>query len=355
MKQIKYLSIGLSIIGIIIIYSASNVWAKFKFDNEYYFLFRQLIFFFLGLITMEVISKVDYLLYKKHANKILLLGFIGLVLVLIPGVGMVRGGARSWIGIGQFSIQPSEIMKLSLAIFTAKVLSSNNFTKFKDFIGLLLVLFLVFTIIMLQPDFGTGVVIIGGVFLVLIIAGLPIRNMILLGMAGFMGLVALIISAPYRMKRIFAFIDPWSDPLGSGFQIIQSMYALVPGGLFGYGLGGSRQKFYYLPEPQTDFIFAILTEELGLIGVILVLTLYFLLFYYIFILSIKCKDMFAKYLVLGIGTTLFVQFTINIAVVIGLMPVTGVTLPFLSYGGSSLVITLASIGILMNISKDVSR
>jgi len=282
-----YLSIILSIIGVVMIYSASRVWAEFKFNNQYYYLFRQLLFLSVGIIAMMIVSKIDYFEYFKYANHILLISFILLILVLVPGIGIIRGGARSWIGIGQFSLQPSEFVKLGLAIFTSKVLANNNFKTLKDYLGIITIIILVFFVIMLQPDFGTGVVIISSMFIVLIISGLPIGTILFTGITGFLGLVALIVSAPYRMKRIFAFINPWSDPLGSGFQIIQSLYALVPGGLYGFGIGGSRQKYFYLPEPQTDFIFAIITEELGLFGAVFILILYLLLFYLIFITAIK--------------------------------------------------------------------
>ncbi|XMB66184.1 putative lipid II flippase FtsW [Mycoplasmatota bacterium zrk1] len=352
-RKVLLLSLILSSIGVVMIYSASEIWAEFKYGNQYYYLSKQILFFAVGIIIMITVSKIHYGYYYKYANLIFFSSLIILILVLVPGIGSIRGGARSWIGVGQFSLQPSEFIKLGLAIFVAKVLANNVFKSLKDYFGLLLIIVVVFLIIMLQPDFGTGVVIVSSMVLVLIISGLPIGTIVMVGVMGFAGLVMLIISAPYRMKRIFAFIDPWSDPLGSGFQIIQSLYALVPGGLYGFGLGGSRQKYYYLPEPQTDFIFAIITEELGLLGSITILIIYLLLFYYILMISIKSNSQFGTYLSLSIGILLFMQFIINIFVVIGLIPVTGVTLPFLSYGGSSLVLTLASMGIIINIAKEV--
>ncbi len=352
-KIIFSLSIVLSIVGVVMIYSASEIWAEFKFDNKYYYLIRQSLFLSIGVLVMISLSKVHYSFYYKYSNQIFLASVFLLIIVLIPGVGLVRGGARSWIGIGQFSLQPSEFVKLGLAVFAAKVLSNNVFKSLKDYLGIIIIILIVFAIIMLQPDFGTGVVIVSAMMLLLIISGLPLGTIIMVMVLGFSGLVVLIISAPYRLKRIFAFIDPWSDPLGSGFQIIQSLYALVPGGLYGFGIGGSRQKYYYLPEPQTDFILAIITEELELIGSFTLLILYLCLFYCIFMTAIKIESLFGRYLALSIGLLLFMQFIINIMVVTGLIPVTGVTLPFLSYGGSSLVLTLASMGILMNIAKEV--
>ena len=226
------------------------------------------------------IMKIDYWVWRTYSKVILLVCFILLILVLIPGVGLVRGGARSWIGIGAFSIQPSEFMKFAMIIFLAKFLAERQklITSFKR--GLLPALsfvFLAFGMIMLQPDLGTGTVMVGTCIIMIFISGARVFHFAMFGLIGVAGFVGLIASAPYRMKRITSYLDPWSDPLGSGFQIIQSLLAIGPGGLFGLGLGQSRQKFLYLPEPQTDFIFAILSEELGFIGGSFVLLLFSLL------------------------------------------------------------------------------
>ena len=211
---------------------------------------------------MITISKVDYTWYYKKTNIILAVCLFLLILVLIPGIGSIRNGSRSWFGIGSFGIQPSEFAKLGLIIFTAKYLSNNN--KFlKDIkrgvIPILIVLFTVFGLIMLQPDFGTGMIIVVSILAMLFIAGVNIKFFIGLGVLGVGGIVGLIMIAPYRMDRITSFIDPWKDPLGTGFQIIQSLYAIGPGGLLGQGFLNSRQKQFYLPEPQTDFIFSIIS------------------------------------------------------------------------------------------------
>jgi len=185
----------------------------------------------------------------------------------------------------------------------------------------------------------------------LFVCGVPIRYFMYFILTGVAGIVALVISAPYRLARITAYLDPWSDPIGSGFQIIQSLYAIAPGGLFGAGLGNSVQKYFYLPEPQTDFIFAIISEELGFIGSVSVLILFILFFARCTFLILKTDDLFAKYIIVGIMSMLMIQVMINIGVVIGLLPVTGITLPLMSYGGSSLTVTLLSIGIILNISR----
>ena len=206
---------------------------------------------------------------------------------------------------------------------------------------------------MLEPDLGTGTIITVTIIAMLFVSGVKMSFFTLLGILGLLGIAGLIIIAPYRVNRILSFIDPWKDPLGTGFQIIQSLYAIGPGSLFGLGLGGSRQKHFYLPEPQTDFIFSIICEELGFIGGSIVVVLFALLTYEGFKISRKSNDLFQKYLAFGLTFSLAFQSSLNLMVVVGLIPVTGVTLPFLSYGGSSLLISMTSIGLLLNISKNI--
>ncbi|UOY93732.1 stage V sporulation protein E [Ectobacillus sp. JY-23] len=341
-------------VGMIMVYSASAVWATYKFHDSFFFVKRQLLFAGVGIIAMGFIMRVDYWFWRQHAKTILLVCFALLVLVLIPGIGMVRGGARSWIGIGAFSIQPSEFMKFAMIIFLAKFLSERQkvITTFKRGLAPSLgIVFTAFGMIMLQPDLGTGTVMVGTCVVMIFVAGARIMHFAVLGMMGIGGFVALIASAPYRMKRITSYLDPWSDPLGSGFQIIQSLYAIGPGGLFGLGLGQSRQKFYYLPEPQTDFIFAILAEELGFIGGSFLLLLFSLLLWRGIRVALGAPDLYGTFLAVGIVAMIAIQVMINIGVVTGLMPVTGITLPFLSYGGSSLTLMLMGVGVLLNISR----
>ena len=284
----------------------------------------------------------------------LITSIILLVLVLIPGIGIIRNGSRSWFGIGGFGIQPSEFAKLALIIFVSKYLEKSN--KFiKDYkrgvFPILSVLLLIFGLIMLEPDFGTGMIIVVSIIALLFISGVNMKFFLILGGVGIIGIIGLIIVAPYRMDRITSFINPWSDPLGTGFQIIQSLYAIGPGGLLGMGLFNSRQKHFYLPEPQTDFIFSIISEELGVLGVIIVILLFSILLYTAIKISLKCEDKFGKYLSFGLIFQIIIQTILNLSVVIGLIPVTGVTLPFLSYGGSSLLISSISVGIILSIYK----
>jgi len=328
------------------IYSASNIWSEYKFNTPYKFVRNQGIFFIIGLILMYIISKINYNYYYKYSKIILLFCIILLILVLIPGIGTVRNGSRSWFGIGSFGIQPSEFTKLALIMFTSRYLTEHN-----KMLPIIFITLSIFGIIMLQPDFGTGTILVMTIFGILFINGMKMKLIFKIGFIGVIGVVILILIAPYRLSRILSFLDPWRDPLGSGFQIIQSLYAIGPGGLFGLGFGNSIQKHFYLPEPQTDFIFSIISEEFGFMGVLIVTTLFIILIYNGIKLSLNTRDKFAKNLAFGIIFGISFQAILNLMVVVGLIPVTGVTLPFLSYGGSSLLISMVSIGILLNISR----
>ena len=345
----------ISLFGLLMIYSSSNIWAEYKYNDPYKYLKSQAIFLIIGYILMIIISKFPYQNYKKLANIIFLTCTIMLILVLIPGIGTVRNGSRSWFGIGSLGLQPSEFAKLGLIIFTSKYLA-NNTKELKNIkkgvLPILGVLLLIFGLIMLEPDFGTGVVIVMTIIVLLFISGVKINFFIKIGILGLIGIIVLILIAPYRLERIVSFINPWTDPLGSGFQIIQSLYAIGPGGLLGLGFGNSIQKHFYLPEPQTDFIFAIISEEFGFLGVLIVATLFITIIYSGLKISMKCQDNFGKLLSFGITFGLAFQTILNLMVVVGLLPVTGVTLPFLSYGGSSLLISLINMGILLNIDKN---
>lgn len=339
--------------GLIMVYSSSHVWAEYKYDDSFFFVKRQLLFAGVGVIGMFIIYFIPYQVWKKYVKMILFICFLLLLLVLVPGIGIVRGGAQSWIGVGAFSIQPSEFMKLGLILFLASYLTTNHkhITSFgKGFFLPISVVFITFGFIMLQPDFGTGVVLVATCVLMIFIAGARFTYFVYLAIVGLVGFALLIISAPYRISRITAYLNPWDDPLGDGFQIIQSLYAIGPGKLMGVGFGNSLQKYFYLPEPQTDFIFAIIGEEFGFIGATIVILLFAILCWRGIHIALDALDPFGRYVAFGIITMITIQVMINISVVIGLIPVTGITLPFLSYGGSSLTLTLCSIGVLLNIS-----
>lgn len=346
--------LGLLAIGIVMVYSAGSVLAFHDYGDSFYFVKRQLLFAVLGLAAMFFMMNLDYRHLRKYAKLGLLGCFVLLIIVLIPGIGVVRGGARSWLGISSFGIQPSEFMKLGMILFLSYWLSKEDYkiTMFtKGLLPPLGIMGLAFGLIMLQPDLGTGTVMMGASLLIVFTAGARIKHLTGLAAVGVLGFVGLILAAPYRLQRITAFLDPWSDPLGAGYQIIQSLYAIGPGGLAGLGLGMSRQKYSYVPEPQTDFIFSILSEELGFIGGLLVLLLFLILVWRGMRVAMTVEDSFGSLLAVGIVGMVAVQVVINIGVVIGLMPVTGITLPLISYGGSSLTLMLTALGILLNLSR----
>ena len=344
----------LSIIGIIMILSSSYIWANYKFDDPFKYAKSQMIFFILGIFIMFILKKIDYKLLYKKSNIIFLICLILLILVLIPGIGTIRNGSRSWFGIGSLGIQPSEAAKLGLIIYTSKYLTNSN-RFIKDFkkgvLPIIAILLLFFGLIMLQPDFGTGMIMVMSIIALLFISGVDIKFFLAGGALGLIGIIIIILIAPYRMDRITSFINPWNDPLGTGFQMIQSLYAIGPGGLLGQGFLKSRQKHFYLPEPQTDFIFSIISEEFGFLGVLIISVLFITILYCGIKIALNQKEEFPKYLVFGMTFQLLFQAILNLCVVIGLIPVTGVTLPFLSYGGSSLLVSMASIGIILNIYK----
>jgi len=341
-------------IGMVMVYSAGAVVGFHAHGDSFYFVKRQLLFAVLGLVAMYFTMNTDYWVWKKYAKVGLIICFALLIIVLIPGIGAVRGGARSWLGISSFGIQPSEFMKLAMILFLSKMLAERQ-KELESFVRGLLpplgTMGLAFGLIMLQPDLGTGTVMVGASLIVIYTAGAQMRHLVSLAMVGVAGFIGLVLAAPYRLARITSFLDPWSDPLGAGYQIIQSLYAIGPGGFVGLGLGMSRQKYSYVPEPQTDFIFSILAEELGFIGGMTVLLLFLILVWRGMRVAMTISDPFGSFLAVGIVGMFAVQVIINIGVVIGLMPVTGITLPLISYGGSSLTLMLTALGILLNISR----
>lgn len=360
--KLLILTLIISSFGVLMIYSASNVIGLKEYNDSLYYFKRQFIFFIIGIILMILMTKIDLKYLYKYSIHIFLFCFLLLILVLIPGIGKESGGARSWISIGTYQFQPSEFMKLGIILVISKILSSKVQIKFeaKTFLLCLGITVITFGLIMMQPDFGTGLVLMISVLVLLYLSGIHIKYFVCLGVLGVLAFAFLIISAPYRLERIMAYLNPWEDPLGSGFQAIQSLFATIPGGLFGHGFNNSIQKHFFLPEPQNDFIFAIVIEEFGLLGGALLIFIYFCIINRSFNIAININDyyleekrdvMFYKYLCFGIIASLSFQVIINMMVVVGLLPVTGITLPFLSYGGSSLITSFVGIGIILNISK----
>ncbi len=341
-------------IGLIMTFSSSYVISEETRGDPYFFLKRQTMWAVLGLMGMYFFSRFDYHYLKRLSPILVLISFLLLTAVFIPGLGIEINEATRWIGFGGFSIQPSEFTKLALVIFTAAYLSSRsvdmeNFWS-SSFIPLG-VMGLSFLFILGQPDLGTGLVIALGTLLVIVVAGMPFKHLIALGGLSVPAIFAMAISQPYRLERLTSFINPWADPQGSGWHVIQSLYALGPGGLFGVGLGRSRQKLYYLPEPHNDFIFAVIGEELGFAGAVAVLLLFFILVWRGLKVALSAPDSFGSMLAAGIIFMIGIQVLINVGVVTGSLPVTGLNLPFVSAGGSSLFFNLCAIGILLNISR----
>lgn len=344
----------LVIIGIVMVGSSSRVWAVAKFQNASYFMTRQAIFALLGVVVMYVASRISLIKLRKYNKALFILCVIALVLVLIPGIGVQRNGSRSWFGVGSFLIQPSEFFKIAIIISVADFLAKRYRIKSfkKDLLYPAFLVMLGFGLILLQPDFGSGLVMVCSIVVMVLAADSPISYFVRVGMLGIAGLGGLIISAPYRLARITSFIDPWQDPLGAGFQIIQSLFAISPGGILGVGFDNSMQKHFYLPEPQTDFIFAIFAEEFGFIGCVILIGLFLLVIHQGVKIAIRCSDSYLCYAAIGLISLFAIQVMINLGVVVGLFPVTGITLPFISYGGSSLVVMMGSMGLLISIANE---
>ncbi len=347
----------LTIIGLVMVASSSRIWAAYKFDDPWYYLWRQGIFALLGFVAMFVCSHISIRFLRRHARKLFWLSVVTLILVLIPGIGVLRNGSRSWFGVGSFMIQPSEFFKIAIILYVSDFLAKKYRIKhfFQDLFIPFLLLGIGFGLILLQPDFGSGVVMACSVVVILLAADAPISYFMRMAAAACMGLAALIFSAPYRMARITSFLDPWKDPLGSGFQIIQSLFAIAPGGVLGSGFDQSMQKHFYLPEPQTDFIFAIFAEEFGFIGCAGLMALFAAIIFQGVQIALSQQDSFLCYTAIGLTALFAIQVLINLGVVVGLLPVTGITLPFISYGGSSLIVMMSSMGLLMSIANDRDR
>ena len=352
---IFYTTMILVFIGIIMVFSASFVQSSFKHDDSYYFLKRNSIYAILGFISMITISNIDYRFWKKNAKVIGIVSIILLLLVLTP-LGIKANGARRWLGFGAFTIQPSEIAKFATIIITAKLIEKrydNMKSLTKGVLPLIVIPGLFFALIMLQPNMSTAGTIILVTFVMIFVAGLNMKFVIAMLGSGVGLFLLLALTSEYRLKRILSFLDPFQDPLGNGYQVIQGLYALGSGGLFGMGLGKSQQKWFYIPEPQNDFIFAIIGEELGLVGCAVVIMLFVILVYRCVKIALNCTDIFTCMVVIGIGAQIGIQAALNIAVATSSMPVTGVALPFISYGGTSLMIFMSAVGIVLNISKHV--
>lgn len=341
----------LLVIGIVMVASASFVLGQQQGD-PFFYLKRQALWATIGLGAMLVMMRIDYHLYYRWAFAGLILAYILLALVLL--IGPAIGGSRRWLAFGSLRLQPSEFAKLAVINFLAVYFSVMTDRMQRFVPGVLVPLFIVgiaFGLIMLEPDMGTATLLLGTVMAMLFINGARILHLGLVSSAAIPAGILLVKLEEYRMRRILSFLDPWEDPLGSGWNIIQSLLAIGSGGLFGLGLGQGREKFGYLPAAHTDFIFAVIGEELGFIGTFGVLVLFFLFAWRGLRIGINAPDQYGCCLATGITGMIILQAILNIGVVTGILPVTGITLPLISAGGSSLVITLAGVGVLLSISR----
>jgi cell division protein FtsW len=344
--------LALAAIGAIMVFSASPTLAL-KLGDSFYFLKRHLFYLILGFTALYFSLRIDLRILKKWAGPILILSVLLLFLVYIPGVGKKISGASRWIDIFFISFQPSELIKFTMVLFLASLLArwGNRIHNFvKGLLPALLLIGLVLAPIIKQPDLGTAIAIAATSFVMLFVAGADHWHLAGVAGVGLAGVIGLSLSSPYRFRRILAYINPWDDPQGVGFHIIQSLLAVGSGGLFGLGLGASRQKFFYLPQQFTDFIFAILCEELGFLGGMGVVILFIVFAARGFKIAFAAQDKFNSLLATGLVSWLTMQALINIMVVLGLLPTTGIPLPFISYGGTSTIIALFSVGIILNIS-----
>ena len=343
--------------GCLMVYSASSYSAAYRYGNEYFFLFKQLFGVILGVFALFFFAFFDYHLLKKFKYWILAVSVILLVLVFVPGFGTQSYGANRWVNLFGISIQPSEIAKFTLVLFLACYLSEKH-DKIKTFKGLippLVVAGLLCVLVIIEPSMSVTMCLAFVTFFMLIIGGMSKKHTLIFSSAAALAVPVLIIAEPYRLKRLFAFLNPWASPQGEGFQLIQSFYSLGNGGWFGVGLFNSRQKYLFLPFAESDFIFSIIGEELGYVGCLCLMTVYAVLIFQLFKIGLNAKDRFGCLLACGVGIVIAVQTLLNIAVVTGSIPPTGLPLPFISSGGTSVAVFMAAVGVAISVSRHSRR
>ncbi|MDP8956324.1 MAG: putative lipid II flippase FtsW [Actinomycetota bacterium] len=345
---------ALTLVGLVMVLSASSVSSFAEYGSSFLFFKRQLLYAGVGAGVAVVVARIGYQLWQKLSLVLLLVVIVLLLLVLHPSLGVVAGGAARWLSVGPMSVQPSEAAKLAVIAATASILARQLHQvhdPMRWVLPIVLIVGVVTALILLQPDLGTAVVIGGSVFILLFVAGVKLWKLgVVAVLSGLVG-TALILGEGYRRTRLLSFFHPWADPQNTGYQIVQSLIALGSGGLVGVGLGASRQKWMYVPNAHTDFIFSILGEELGLLGEVVVLALFGAFLYSGIRIALRARDGFGRLLAAGITGWLGLQTLINLGAVTGLLPITGVPLPFLSFGGSALVVSLAATGVLFSIGR----
>jgi cell division protein FtsW len=341
--------------GLLMIMSAGVSYGQVRFDDSYYFFKQQILGLLVGGVVLYIASQIDYHFWQRFAVPIFAVALVLLIMVFIPGIGVNVYGATRWIELGPITFQPAEIMKLSIILYLATWLSQKGEKKVADFneglVPFLGILLLIGFLIIKQPDTGTLGVICLMAMAIFFAAGAHIKHLFSLIGLGFASLGVLILLAPYRLARLTVFLNPDHDPSGAGYQVSQALLAVGTGGIIGSGLGQSRQKFNYLPEPVTDSIFAVIAEEFGFIGSALLVALFLYLAWRGLRIAQGAPDMFGRLLVVGVVSWILFQSFINMSAIIGLIPLTGIPLPLISYGGTSLAVILAGLGIVLNISK----
>ena len=341
-------------LGIVMVYSSSAIIAAERFRDPYFFMKKQLAFGILGLGVLWVGMLIDYRQWRRVILPLLAVAGVLLILVLVPPFGQEINGTRRWLRAGPLSFQPTELGKFALVLYLAQFLERRREVVGNFFFGFLppfLVTGVMAVLVMVQPDLGNALALLAMVFCLLFVAGARLKQMATVFLLASPLLALAVAGASYRVRRLLAFLDPWSDPRGSGFQMIQAYLALGSGGVAGRGLGESRQKLFYLPEPHTDFIFAIIGEELGFIGAVAVVILFALLISRGVRVALRAPESFGALLALGLTAMLGTQALVNLGVVVGLLPTKGLPLPFISFGGSSLLVAMLSVGVLLNISQ----
>jgi len=338
-------------IGIAMSYSASAVYALKAFGDPYYFLKKQLLWFAIGFVLMLVFMRIDYRSYMKYTKVLLLASIVALALVLIPGIGHSAKGSVRWLGLGPVAFQPAEFVKVVVVIYLAKVFSSEADDHFIRLLIPVIIVAVIFLMIIVQPDFGTAIdILIVSVF-ILFVSGFPFTYLLTLFVISIPMFYLMISLAQYRKDRIVAFMNPWAYRYGIGYHIIQSFIAFKKGGFLGVGLGNGTQKLSRLPEPHTDFIYAVIGEEAGLVGTVLIVVLFAAVLWRGIVVSTEAQDNFGRLLAVGLSLMIVVQAFINMGVVTGALPTKGIPMPFISYGGSSLLSNMIAAGILLNVSR----
>ena len=341
-------------LGVTMVLSTSYLYSQERFTDGTYFFRKQLIAIGGGLVVLVICSLLPSALYRRLSYPLLGMSLLVLILVLIPGIGVARGGARRWLMLPGFAFQPAEMAKLAIVLYLAHSMARKA-EKIKTFaLGVvphLIVAAVFLAALLLEPDFGTALILAALLYLMLFVGGVRLSHLLATGLMALPLLVYVMLTAEYRLRRLLTFMDPWREASSSGFQVVQSLIAFGSGQLWGRGLGESRQKLFYLPEAHTDFVFSVVGEELGLLGVLVVLALFGIIIARGLRLTCKIEEPFEQYLAFGLTVLLGLQALIHMGVVMGLMPTKGLVLPFISYGGSAMVINLMEAGILLGLSR----